>query len=237
MGSEGKKPHVLVLTYPTQGHVNPMLQFCKSLSSKGVHTTVAVTTFIYNTFKPKTDGSIQWDTISDGFDEGGFGAAAGIEDYLSTLKAAGVKSLEELIKRHEKAGRPIDAVVYDALMPWALDVAKGFGLIAATFFTMPCSVNLIYYYVDKGLLRLPVPEESYPVNLPSLPPLMPPDMPSFIYVPQSYPQYLYLLLNQMPNIQGADYILVNSVYEFEPKVLFLAFFFFFPNIFGLTLLL
>ncbi|XP_022963460.1 UDP-glycosyltransferase 74F2-like [Cucurbita moschata] len=215
MGSEPKNLHVLVLTYPTQGHVNPMLQFCKSLASKGVTTTVAVTAFIFNTFKPH-DGSIHWDTISDGFDDGGFAAATGIEHYLETFKAAGSRTLTELIQRHRDSGRPIDAIVYDALMPWALDVAKGFGLVAATFFTMPCSVNLIYYYVDKGLLRLPVAEGSYPVCLPSLPPLMPPDMPSFIYVPDSYPQYLYLLLNQMPNIQGADYILVNSVREFEP---------------------
>lgn len=169
MGLEGKNLHVLVLTYPTQGHVNPMLQFCKSLSSKGVDTTVAVTKFIFNTFKPKSDGSIQWDTISDGFDEGGFAAATGIEDYLDTMKKAGSKTLRELIMRHQERGHPIDAVVYDALMPWALDIAKSFGLVAATFFTMPCSVNLIYYYVDKGLLRLPVPEASYPVHLPSLP--------------------------------------------------------------------
>ncbi|KGN43660.1 UDP-glycosyltransferase 74F2 [Cucumis sativus] len=219
MGSEANKNlHVLVLTYPTQGHVNPMLQFCKSLSSKGVDTTVAVTKFIFNTFNPKSDASnfIQWDTISDGFDEGGFSAATSIEDYLETMKKAGSKTLIELIQRHQDRGHPIDAVVYDALMPWALDIAKSFNLTAATFFTMPCSVNLIYYYVDRGLVRLPVPEDSYPVCLPSLPPLMPPDMPSFIYVPDSYPQYLYLLLNQMPNIEGADYILVNSIHEFEP---------------------
>lgn len=200
----GKRPHVLVIPYPSQGHVNPLIQFSKLLSHKGVDVTVAVTKFIFNTFKPSTNARFDWDTISDGFDEGGFGAASSIDDYLVQIKTAGTRTLTDLIRCRQSSSRPIDGVVYDSFMPWALDVAKGFGLMAAAFFTQPCSVNFIYYCYHKGLLS-------------SLPELELQDMPSFFSTPKCYPNYFQLVLNQWSNTEGADWILVNSIYEFEPK--------------------
>lgn len=229
MEERGKKVHVLVIPYPTQGHVNPMLQFCNRLASKGVATTVAVTAFIFNTFGPRSGtgsgGSVEWDTISDGFDHGGFAAASSIEDYLAQVEKAGSRTLTELLRRRQSSGRAIHGVVYDSFMPWALDVAKEFGLAAAPFFTQPSAVNLIYYCVHKGLLKVPISEESS--SVPGLPPLLPAEMPSFIYVGGSYPQYFHLVLNQWLNVHKADWFIVNSIYELEPQVrLFLCQFFF-----------
>jgi hypothetical protein len=55
---EGKAhgAHVLVLPFPTQGHINPMLQFSKRLASKGVKVTLATTVFIFNTMQPPIIG-------------------------------------------------------------------------------------------------------------------------------------------------------------------------------------
>ncbi|XP_038888250.1 UDP-glycosyltransferase 74F2-like [Benincasa hispida] len=207
----GKKPHVLVIPYPTQGHLNPLIQFSKFLSYKGLHITVAITKFIFKTFKPSTDTLFDWDTISDGFDDGGFAAASSIDEYLIRIQTIGTKTLTDLIRRHESSSHPIDGVVYDAFMPWALDVAKGFGLMVAPFFTQPCSVNFIYYCFHKGFLGLPRSKVA------SLPELELQDMPSFFSAPECYPNYFKLVLNQWSNTEGADWILVNSIYEFEPK--------------------
>ena len=38
-----QKGHVIVLTYPAQGHINPLLQFAKCLNSKGLKATPATT--------------------------------------------------------------------------------------------------------------------------------------------------------------------------------------------------
>ncbi|CAI9112405.1 OLC1v1012853C1 [Oldenlandia corymbosa var. corymbosa] len=38
------KSHVLVLTLPAQGHINPLLQFSKLLASKGIIKVTIVTT-------------------------------------------------------------------------------------------------------------------------------------------------------------------------------------------------
>ncbi|GFS45903.1 UDP-glucosyltransferase 74F2 [Actinidia rufa] len=207
--------HVLALPYPSQGHLNPMHQFCKRLVSKGLKATLAITTFITNSMNPKSD-TVQFDTISDGYDEGGFMQADDIQAYLARLEAAGSKTLAELIKRHESLGHPIGCIIYDAFMPWALDVAKQFGLVGAAFFTQPCAVNYLYYYAHHGHLTLPV--LSVPVSLPGLPLLELEDMPSFIYVHGSYPAYFEMVLSQFSNVDEANFVLVNTFYKLEDKV-------------------
>ncbi|KAL4036741.1 hypothetical protein IC575_000308 [Cucumis melo] len=101
-------------------------------------------------------------------------------------------------------------------MPWALDVVKDFGIMAASFFTQPCSVNLIYYCFHEGLLSLPILDQEDSVA--GLPPLRVEEMPSFISTPECYPNYFELVLNQWSNTKEVDWILVNSIYEFEPKI-------------------
>ncbi|CAD6214104.1 unnamed protein product [Miscanthus lutarioriparius] len=41
--------HVLIVPFPAQGHMNPMVQFAKRLASKGVATTLVTTRFIQRT--------------------------------------------------------------------------------------------------------------------------------------------------------------------------------------------
>ncbi|PON46706.1 UDP-glucuronosyl/UDP-glucosyltransferase [Parasponia andersonii] len=208
-------PHVLLVPYPSQGHVNPMFQFCKSLASYGLKITFATTVFISKTFTPKPYPSIQLDTISDGFDDGGYEQSAGVTDYLARVKAVGTKTLAELIKRHHDSPDPIDCVVYDSFLPWALNVAKQFGLPGGPFYTQACTVNYIYYCVHHGLLNLPI--SSSPISMAGLQSLRLHDMPSFIGVVGSYPAYFEMLLSQYSNINQADFVLVNSVYEFEQE--------------------
>ncbi|KAK3011199.1 hypothetical protein RJ639_011561 [Escallonia herrerae] len=43
-------------------------------------------------------------------------------------------------------------------------------------------------------------------------------MPSFIYVPGSYPAYFELVLNQFLNVDQADFVLVNTFYKLEDEV-------------------
>ncbi|PON46704.1 UDP-glucuronosyl/UDP-glucosyltransferase [Parasponia andersonii] len=217
----GRIVHVLALPYPSQGHVNPMLNFCKRLASKGgVKTTFATTVFISKTMKPQPSASVQLDTISDGFDEGGFTHAKSVADYLERLEAFGSKTLAELISRHNNnSPHPIDCIVYDAFLPWALDVAKQFGIAGAAFFTQACTVNYIYYCVHHRLMTVPFSTDSFPIQVEGLECLEQlRDMPSFIGVVGSYPAYFEMVLTQFCNADKADFVLVNTVYELEEKV-------------------
>ncbi|KAF8391760.1 hypothetical protein HHK36_021994 [Tetracentron sinense] len=209
------RANVLVLPYPSQGHINPMLQFAKRLAPKGIKASLAITHFLSKSMQAKS-GSIEVVKFSDGFDDGVFTQADG-EDYHTRLEVTGSQTLAELIKKQDSSGYPFDCLVYDAFLPWALDVAKKFGLVGAAFLTQSCANNNIYYHVQRGLLKVPISES--PVSLPGLPLLELADMPSFISAYGSYPTYFHLLSNQFSNIHEADWVLVNTFYKLEDKVI------------------
>ena len=210
------KAHCLVLSYPTQGHLNPMLEFSRRLEHKGVKVTLVTTRSMSKTIH-KEASSIALETISDGFDEGGIAHAESIQAYLERFWQVGSQTLVELLEKLSSLGNPVDCIVYDAFLPWALDVAKKFGLVGAVFFTQSCAVHNIYYHVNKGLLKLPLSEAE--ILLPGLPPVQPQDMPSFIYDLVTYPAVTDMLVSQFSNVDKADWVLCNTLYELEPEVI------------------
>ncbi|GAB4858906.1 hypothetical protein Ancab_010379 [Ancistrocladus abbreviatus] len=207
--------HVLFVPYPAQGHINPMLQFGKRLAIKGVQSTLAATIFMSKSIHLGS-GLVQIDTISDGYDECGFAGAESVAAYVTSFRAIGSRTLSELISRHSASKQPISCVVYDPLISWVLDVAKEHDLAGAAYFTMPCAVNTIVYYVSRGLLSLPI--SSPLVSIPGLPFLKVEDLHGFLGNPEQYPDYLQGTLDQYSNMEKADYVLINTVYEWENKV-------------------
>ena len=205
MGEENKarKPHVLVFPYPGQGHINPIVQFAKRLVSKGIKATLVTTVFLSKSSFSDPPSYIDLHTISDGFDEGGYDQAGSADVYLPTFWSVGSKSLTSLIKKLIDTGHPIHALVYDGFLPWALDVAKQFGIPSAVFFTQSCAVSSVYYHVNRGLLQLPLP--GPPVSLPGLPPLQASEFPSLVCLYGSYPVWFDVVVNQFSNVDGADW--------------------------------
>nr|GMD20221.1 UDP-glycosyltransferase 74F2-like [Ipomoea batatas] len=220
MGKE-MRLHCLVVPFPTQGHINPMLQFSKRLQHKGINITLAPTLSIFNTtikgiLDESYTASISIHPISDGHDEGGLGAADDKEQYLEDYKEVGSRTLGELIGELKSKGTPVHCIVYDAFMPWVLDVAKRFGLLGGAFFTMSCAVGNIFCHVNRGELKLPL-EGNGEISLPGLTPLQPADFPSFISDFGSYPAFLKMLVDQFSNVKNADWIFCNTIYELEEK--------------------
>ena len=207
--------HVVVLPYPSQGHINPLLQFAKRLASKGVKATLATTRY---TLKSICATNIGVEPISDGFDEGGFAQARNEDIYLKSFKANGSRTLSELIQKFQDSDSPVSCVVYDSFLPWALDIAKQHGIYGASFFTNSATVSHIFCLIHHGKLSLPVKLASTPLLIPGLPPLNFPDLPSFLKLPESYPAYLAMKLSQFSNLDMADWIFSNTFEELEAEV-------------------
>lgn len=223
-----RKSHFLVLAYPHVGHINPMLQFSKRLQQQqGVRVTLVTTRFCCNNNTLHNLGStnISLECISDGFDNGGIKEAESIEAYLGRFWSIGPQTFSQLLERLLiMNNNPIDCVVYDSFMPWALDIAKeklGMMTSCAVFLTQPLFVNCIYYHVHKGNLKPPLSETEHSSNisLPGLPLILQPcDLPSFLYNYGSYPASFDLVVEQFSNIDKADWILCNTFYELEKEV-------------------
>ncbi|EXB61152.1 UDP-glycosyltransferase 74E2 [Morus notabilis] len=209
--------HCLVLSFPLQGHINPLLQFCKRLHHKGLHVTLVTAKSILRTLNVTAASAvdaISLDAISDGYDDGE--KEESFDAYFDRFWRVGPVSLAQLIRKLSETGRPVDCIVYDSFIPWALDVAKEFGLIGAAFFTQSCAVVSIYNHVQGGLLRVPVSESE--VSIPGCPPFRPSDLPSFVYDTVSYPVITKVAVDQFSNVEKADWVLCNTCYELEEEV-------------------
>ncbi|XP_071940410.1 UDP-glycosyltransferase 74E2-like [Coffea arabica] len=212
---ETHKAHCLIFPCAAQGHINPMLQFAKRLQHQGTKITLATTKFFFKTLQD-VSGSIAVETISDGYDEGA--NEVPLDTYNAVFQKVGSENLTELILKLKDLGCPVDCIVYDALVYWALDVAKSLGLRAAAFFTQSCAVYKIYYHVYAGLLKLPLEESK--VEIPGLPPLLASDLPSFFSNYGSYPPIFQMVAyDQMKNIHEADWIFCNTFYKLEEEVI------------------
>ncbi|KAF3341050.1 crocetin glucosyltransferase 2-like isoform X2 [Carex littledalei] len=208
-----KCPHALLLPYPSQGHINPMLQFAKRLAHHGLRSTLAVTRSALGSTEPEV-GVVHVATISDGFDKS-VTEVSSVEDYLAQLKLVGSKTLEQLMETESTAGRPVHVVIYDTFMPWGADVARRFGAATAAFFTQSCAVDAVYGQVWEGKLEMPV--RAGPVQLTGLPMLELGELPSLVLESGVYPAYVELLTKQFLDLDKADEVLINSFYELETE--------------------
>src|ERR1044072_4094252 len=134
-GIANNKVHCLVLPFQAVGHMNPMLQFSKQLQLHGVRVTL-VTTHFYSKSMQELPPSMALETISDGYDNGRVGEAAkSFKVYNDRFWQVGSETFAKLIEKLGKTEYPVDCVIYDPFMPWALDVAKRFGVVGAAFLT------------------------------------------------------------------------------------------------------
>ncbi|KAI3959998.1 hypothetical protein MKW92_012337 [Papaver armeniacum] len=211
--------HILLLPFPIQGHINPILQFSKRLASKDVKVTVVLTNYMARTINIQV-GPFNIETISDGYDDLGRSGASSTEEYFESFATLGSKTLADLIERIQKSDDdiPVSCVVYDSFVPWVSNVTQKLNLVGAIFFTQSLGVTSIYYYLYRGLLKVPMPNGEM-ISIPGLPLLKVLELPCFVSDVESFAHYLKLLVNQFSNIEKADWVLFNTFDQLEPEVL------------------
>ena len=98
MGSQTQtQPHILVLPYTIQGHINPMLQFSKRLASKGARVTLVATTSISESVKAIASHTINVEIISDGSTESKTFDSSDSEEYFEHFIVTVSQSMTKLI--------------------------------------------------------------------------------------------------------------------------------------------
>lgn len=217
--------HVLLVPYPAQGHLNPILQFGKRLAGHGgaVRCTVAVTRFVLGSTKPAPIGSVHVGVFSDGCDALGPAELGGHQGpYFERLEAAGSETLDGLLRSEAAQGRPVRVVVYDPFMPWVQDLARRHGAACAAFLTQTCAVDIVYTHARAGRLPVPVRRDDGAAGLLELPGLSArlsaADVPTFLTDTDAHhPSMRDLLMNQFVGLRTVDHVLVNSFFDLEPQ--------------------
>ncbi|KAI8004451.1 hypothetical protein LOK49_LG08G02237 [Camellia lanceoleosa] len=220
--------HILLLTFPAQGHINPALQFAKRLIKMGLQVTFATSVFAQRRISKTTGAApegLKFAAFSDGYDDG-FRLGNDVQHMLSETRNNSSRILREIIAASAAEGRPITCLVYTLLLPWAAEVARDCHIPSALLWIQPATVLDIYYYYFNGYgeeITKICKDPSCSIELPGLPSMTSHDLPSFI-VPSSSDQYSFALPTFKEQLEKLDSeanpkVLVNTFDALEPEAL------------------
>lgn len=216
--------HALVVPYPTQSHIIPMMQFAKNLASRGVIVTFVTTHYTHARIAKAQDSQvddplglqIRSAQISDGLPLD-FDRSAHLFDFFRSVDNNMGEELEKFIQNLNKS-HPISCVIADTLLFWSFDVTKKFGLPWISFWTQPAIIYSIYYHANlleahsQSIFKGSGTEDNILIDyIPGVPPLQPRDLPSFFWQRNTDSDYvLDLLMKSFQSSRAADWVLCNS---------------------------
>ncbi|XP_068657274.1 UDP-glycosyltransferase 84B2-like [Aristolochia californica] len=224
MADEGES-HVLLVAFAAQGHINPMLKFGRRLASKGLRVTLATTDNARERFSKavaSTGGDrheIRLEFFSDGMSLD-FDRITHMDHFFQQLGEHGPGNLTKLIDDvYHSRGRKLCCIVNNPFVPWVANVADKLGLPCAMLFIQPCMLYATYYRYYTGLNEFPpLDDPEVEVHLPGLPVLKKDDLPSFLLPSNPLPTIPKVLSQCFLNMEKVKWVLGNSFYELEKKV-------------------
>jgi hypothetical protein len=190
------EPHLLVVTFPAQGHINPARHLARRLlRATGARVTVSTAVSALRKMFPgeqagaeghRDAAGVWYVPYSDGYDDGFDRDAHDATHYMEQIKLVGAATLGAVLDRLRGVGRPVTLVVYTLLLSWVADVARARSVPAALYWIQPATVLAVYLHFFRatdGVDRAIAAAGGDPwasVRFPGLPPLRVRDLPSFI---------------------------------------------------------
>ncbi|XP_027118342.1 crocetin glucosyltransferase, chloroplastic-like [Coffea arabica] len=221
------QPHILIVSYPAQGHINPSLQLANKLIKIGVEVTFATSHFappVVPKASCKVSNDFHFAAISDGYPDG-FKPQGLDVDHVNALKKYGPETLRNVIQASAETGRPVTCIVHTLILTWAAEVAREYHIPWTLLWIQPATVLGITYYYFNGYedeIRNCY-EPSWSIQMPGVPLLTTLDLPSFMLPSSSSTQNVALLMvkEQMKMIDEEEnpYVLVNTFDALEPRAL------------------
>ncbi|XP_058107389.1 UDP-glycosyltransferase 87A1-like [Magnolia sinica] len=146
--------HVVAVPYPGRGHINPMMNLCKLLSSyQGLIITFVVTEewlgFIGSDPKPS---NIRLRSIPNVIpSEVGRGS-----DFAGFIEAVYTKMGDPFEQLLDRLDQPISCIIADTYLPWAVEIGNRRRIPVASLWTMSPAVFSIlhHYYLIMSTLHL-----------------------------------------------------------------------------------
>ncbi|KAL6615814.1 hypothetical protein ACP70R_038084 [Stipagrostis hirtigluma subsp. patula] len=208
-------PHVLLVSSPLQGHVNPLLVLGRRLASRGLLVTFSTVPHAGIKFTHGDGESVVVGRGTLRFEHlRGVGLCDDVQDMMRHLEDAAPAALAALIRRQAGAGRPVSCVVANAFTPWALRVASGMGVPHAVLWTESCAVLSMYYHHFHSLTAFPD-EPNATVAVPGLPRLAAGDLPGLIHAPEQFIWRQLLAADLRSLRETVSWVLVNTFDELE----------------------
>ncbi|KAK9714776.1 hypothetical protein RND81_06G119100 [Saponaria officinalis] len=230
-----KKPHAIIVAYPTQGHVNPTIQLAIKLASKGFSLTFVNTEVIHeqitssnpildptHIFSGAVNGSIsdiQYVTVSDGLPLG-YDRSLNHDHWIGAMMHTYPAHVEVAVADVVKSRPYTCCLVADSYSVWASNVAKKYGLFYVSFWTEAALVLDIYFHfhlLKKNSHVSPGTRKDTIDYIPGVKSLKTTDLMSYLQEEDMTSIYHESIFGAINDVKRADFILSNTVQELEPN--------------------
>ncbi|ERM99950.1 UDP-glycosyltransferase 83A1 [Amborella trichopoda] len=225
--------HALMLPYPAQGHIIPMMELSRRMEEHGFIVTFVNTDFTQKrvldaSMKAHTEshpnkgtGCIRLVSIPDGLepdaDRNKLGALC--EAMLSSMPNA----LETLIKDiNGLEGDSVTCIVADVSMGWALDVAKKLGIPRAAFWPAAAGCLTVFLKLQELIQKGVITKEgelldTHMIQFSPKMPLMNPRHFAWLCVGDTAEnKVIYRSADVcIKGLEGVEWLICNSFYEIE----------------------
>ncbi|KAJ8632558.1 hypothetical protein MRB53_025894 [Persea americana] len=235
---EGKKPHVVCVPCPAQGHIIPMMQLAKLLHSRGFLITFVNTDFSHkHLLRSRGADSLEcldgfrFETIYDGLSSLG----EAMEDpvgFTKSIEENSVSSFRDLLTKlhHPSDGSRVTCIIADAIMTYTLKIAEELGIPEVLFCSNSACGQMAYFHYQELIRRglVPLKDESYISNgyldttidwIPGMRNMRLRDLPSFIRTTDPNEFFLNLHRDRAQIALKASLIIFNTFDDLELEVL------------------
>lgn len=246
MAPPGERPHAVMIPYPAQGHITPMLQLAKLLHARGFHVT-----FVNNHFNQRrllrSQGAdtlagvpaFRFAAIDDGLPPSDPDATQDVPALCYSTMTTSLPRFKELVaKLNEEAEAsggalpPVTCVVADSTMTFALRAARELGLRCAALWTASACGFMCYYHFkdlrNRGII--PLKDEAQLSNgylddttvdwIPAVPKeLRLRDLPSFVRTTDPDDIMFNFFVHETAGMSQASGVVINTFDELDAPLL------------------
>ncbi|CAB4304515.1 unnamed protein product [Prunus armeniaca] len=206
---------IILVPYPAQGHVTPMLKLASAFLSHGFKPVLVTPDHIHNQIVPKVEQNdkILCIPIPDGLDKDAPRDFFAIEKAMENTMPGHLESLVNQLDHQD--GDQVVCIVADLLASWAIDVANRCGVASAGFWpAMLATYRLITAIPDMvrtGLISdTGFPKQLGGICLPNQPMLSSEDLPWLIGTPASRKARFKFWKRTLDRSKTLPWLLVNS---------------------------
>ncbi|GMI67215.1 UDP-glucosyl transferase 85A3 [Hibiscus trionum] len=239
MGSiQARKPHVVCIPYPSQGHVNPMMQLAKLIHSRGFHVTFVNTEFNHRRLVRSKGADamkglpdFRFESIPDGLPQSDRDATQDVPSLCDSTRKNCLAPLVELIaKLNSSDVPPVSCIVSDGVMGFGREAGLLLGIPEFQFWTAS-ACGFMGYLQYKELFKrgiVPFKDEKFvndgtldtPIDwIPGMSNMRLKDIPSFIRTTDRNDIMFDFMGSEAQNCLKSSTIIFNTFDELEHEVL------------------
>ncbi|XVF58421.1 hypothetical protein PTKIN_Ptkin07bG0065600 [Pterospermum kingtungense] len=226
-------PHILVIPYPAQGHVIPLLELSQGLVKHGFKITFVNMEFNHKNvqdllaMKEDVDDRIRLISIPDelGSPENRKQPGKISQAILQVMSG----KVEELIQEINGSESKINCVLADQSLGWALEIAEKHGIKRAAFCPAAAALLVLGFSIPKLIDDGIIDQDGTPIKrqMIKLSPTMPPmNTMNFVWACigniNAQKNIFQLMVRNNESIKLTDWLLCNSTYELEPSAFAMA---------------